>query len=421
MFDSDEADVPPGDPSSSTPSLPPAKILRTCWSESTLISRLIQCLPSLNHISFFADASDDTTLALLFGSLIPHPSTFAIPPPTVPASPSAMSTMSFTENAASLAVYNGNSFQPVPLTSRLRSFGWRQRAPPPNEYRSFAQTSTFVSTLHLLRHAHRLSFLVLDADLDEMHQEDVIAACQELSLREPPIGEEAEKVSLMLCGPIRGWGNEFLAEMVKTFGGIKELFLDRPLRKSKVTHETTFESFVSVQQVCSTLSIDTFSPDDDRRAIVTTPLPPLTSSRLVYLFDTGTIIDRVPSRPGYTLFTGSRLTWRSGGHELVGNMAEMVNCSSHPQRAKLHPHWPIRRQRRARRDILRCRARHYDHATRRRAPETAGGNGQTARCRTRLGTRFEEEEEVGIYYGSFGSRARCASGTEVTEVKLKEK
>jgi hypothetical protein len=38
-----------------------------------------------------------------------------------------------------------------------------------------------------------------------------------------------------------------------------------------------------------------------------------------------------------------------------------------------------------------------------------------------LGTRFEEEEEVGIYYGSFGSRARCASGTEVTEVKLKEK
>jgi len=32
-----------------------------------------------------------------------------------------------------------------------------------------------------------------------------------------------------------------------TFTGIKELFVDRPLRKSLISHETTFEDFVSTQ------------------------------------------------------------------------------------------------------------------------------------------------------------------------------
>ena len=211
---------------------------RTCWHESTLLTNLIQSLPNLNHISFFADASDDATLALLFASLIPHPSPHTIPPPTVPSSPSVRSTSSG---------YHPVTAAPQPFASRIRSFGWRQRAAPPTGFRQFAQSSTFVSTLHLIRHAHRLSFLVLDADLQEMDKEDVIIACKDLSLRAPPLGEEAEKVSLMLCGPIRGWSREFLVELTGTFTGIKELFVDRPLRKSLISHETTFEDFVSTQ------------------------------------------------------------------------------------------------------------------------------------------------------------------------------
>lgn len=109
-----------------------------------------------------------------------------------------------------------------------------------------------MSTLHLLRHAHRLSFLVLDADLDEIYKEDVLVACKELALREPPLGEEPAKVSLMLCGPIHGWDRTFLEDLGKAYSGIKELFLDRPLRKSAVPQETTFEEFVSVSLLAST-------------------------------------------------------------------------------------------------------------------------------------------------------------------------
>lgn len=226
MFDPDDDDHTVVDGGTSS------LVRRSCWHESTLLTNLINALPSLNHISFFADASDDSTLALLFASLISHPSSHPVPPPTVPSSPSARS------NASGYA-------PPLPFATRIQSFGWRQRAPPPPQFRLFSQSSTFVSTLHLIRHAHRLSFLVLDADLDEMYKEDILAACKELNLREPPYGEEAEKVSLMLCGPIRGWSRDFLRDLVDTFKGVKELFIDRPLRKSTKTHETTIEAFVS--------------------------------------------------------------------------------------------------------------------------------------------------------------------------------
>jgi hypothetical protein len=225
MFDSD-------DDASADGRAPARMVQRSFWIESTKLFNLIQALPSLNHISFFADASDDATLALLFASLIPHPSSHDIPPPTLPPSPSVRSAAS--------------GYLPAqPLTARIHSFGWRQRAAPPQGTREFTQSSTFISTLHLLRHAHRLSFLVLDADLDEMFKQDILTACKELALRAPPFGEEAERVSLMLCGPIRGWNRQFLADLSETFTGIKELFIDRPLKKSMIAHETTFDAFVS--------------------------------------------------------------------------------------------------------------------------------------------------------------------------------
>ncbi|KAK4685771.1 hypothetical protein P7C73_g4370, partial [Tremellales sp. Uapishka_1] len=131
----------------------------------------------------------------------------------------------------------------VPLVQRLKSFGWRQRAPPPANFRHFSQASIFVSTLHLLRHAHKLSFLVLDADMDEMERSDILVALKELALREAPLGETPEKVSVMLCGPIKEWEG-FLKDLVDTFKDIKELFIDRPLRKSSQA-QATFESFVT--------------------------------------------------------------------------------------------------------------------------------------------------------------------------------
>ena len=231
MFESPDVDTPAGQPIVPFPR-------RSCWVESALLTNLIRSLPSLNHISFFADASDDATLALLFSSLITHPSSHLVPPPTCPSSPSVRSSASGLPSEAPI--------QPVPFASRIYSFGWRQRASSPAGTLAFSQASTFVSTLHLIRHAYRLSFLVLDADLDEMYKEDILIACKELALREPPLGEAAERVSLMLCGPIRGWSRVFLSELAGTFEGIKELFVDRPLRKSTIAHEATLESFVSL-------------------------------------------------------------------------------------------------------------------------------------------------------------------------------
>ncbi|KAL1412617.1 hypothetical protein Q8F55_000364 [Vanrija albida] len=180
---------------------------RSCWHESALLSRMINALPCLQHISFFADASDDSTLSLLFASIIDHPSRHARPQP------------------------DDEAYERQPIATRLKSFGWRQRAAPPSEFRTFSQTSTFVSTMHVLRHAHNLSFLVLDADMDEMGSSDILTAVRELAKREAPLGQEPAKVSLMLCGPIAGWEDGFLDQLVDTFRDIRELFLDRPLKK----------------------------------------------------------------------------------------------------------------------------------------------------------------------------------------------
>lgn len=205
------------------------RTLRSCWVESAQLFQLVDSMPNLEHICFFADASDDTTLALLFSSLIEHPSHFPPPPVTAPSSPSM-----------------DPAKPPIPFIDRLRSLSWRQRADPPAGFKRFYQASTFVSTFHLLRHAHRLSFLVLDADMDEMGKEDVCTALKELKLRRDPADRRASDVSLMLCGPIRGWEDGFLQDMVDSFRGVKELFIDRPLYKSKEAHGTTPEIFVSL-------------------------------------------------------------------------------------------------------------------------------------------------------------------------------
>ncbi|EIW70452.1 hypothetical protein TREMEDRAFT_60956 [Tremella mesenterica DSM 1558] len=184
--------------------------LRSCWVESALLVKLISTLPSLEHLCLFADASDDSTLSLLFSSLIAHPSLHPIPPPVVPPSPSVQSMRSCDAN-------------PTPLNHRLRSFGWRQRGEPPQGFRDFSHTSAYVSTLHLLRHCHQISFVVLDADLTEAHASDILVAVKELALREHPPGEEGPK-------------------------DIKELFIDRPLVKSRKPHSTTFEQLTALLQ-----------------------------------------------------------------------------------------------------------------------------------------------------------------------------
>lgn len=89
-----------------------------------------------------------------------------------------------------------------------------------------------------------------------MDPEDILTVCRELRLRPPPAGEQSERVSLTLCGPIREWdtgskGNSFLDRMVREYDGFRELFIDRPLRKSHEAHATTVDHFVSL---CSFIS-----------------------------------------------------------------------------------------------------------------------------------------------------------------------
>lgn len=217
---------------------------RSCWRESALLIALLQCLPNLEHLSFFADQSDDSTLALLFATLIPHPSLHPIPPPLpfTPAAsriPSPMRDLSPPSPPAS----------PLPLATRIKSFGWRQRSKPPSGYHDFSTASTFVSTLHLLRHAHRLTYLVLDADMDMIRPTDLSAALRELYRRKYPPGETALPFSLIICGPIQGWereGKEVLEMIAQESGGsVHELFIDRPLVKSTSNYLIDQEAFVS--------------------------------------------------------------------------------------------------------------------------------------------------------------------------------
>lgn len=83
-------------------------------------------LPSLHHLSIFADPSDDITLSLLFS----HPAMLAIAP-------------------------------------RLRSFGWRLRASPPSALREFDNSTMYVSIQGWLKECTNLGFLVLDSDIEK--------------------------------------------------------------------------------------------------------------------------------------------------------------------------------------------------------------------------------------------------------------
>lgn len=206
MFDGDTDEV--GRPGSG----------RQCWDEAALLIKLLRSLPRLEHLSFFADASDDSTMALLFSNLIPYPDldTAVSSPPTDSA---------------------------VPFAQRIKSFGWRQRGKPPPDLRDFSRVSPFVSSYHLLRNAPNLSFLVLDADLDLMLPEDVADAMRELAKRRPRLGESFAPISLMLCGPIAGWQN-----MIQQLGplgkDIQELFIDRPVLRRHKADEVNTEKFV---------------------------------------------------------------------------------------------------------------------------------------------------------------------------------
>jgi hypothetical protein len=272
MFDPDPSPTPIGGSSQ----LALLHAPRSCWVESALLIKLFNSLPALHHVSFFADASDDSTLSLVFAALIPHPSTHPVPPATPSPSAHTSSLPSTTSPVASTRAL----MEPpaVPFGSRIRSFGWRQRAIPPPALRSFSQTSTFVATLHILRHAHRLGFVIIDADMAGMERADILVTINELARRERPQGESGrlmnkDRVSIMICGPIAGWEdgarpiageqlnsvavpvgtqleNErptprlFLQDIVDTFQDIKELFIDRPLRKISGPPSETLPLFV---------------------------------------------------------------------------------------------------------------------------------------------------------------------------------
>lgn len=221
---------------------------RSCWKESALLIALLQSLPHLEHLSFFADQSDDSTLALLFATLIPHPSLHPIPPPLPFTTPAGSRSHSPTIASSPPP----DPAHALPLAARIRSFGWRQRSKPPVGYHEFSTASTFVSTLHLLRHAHRLTYLVLDADMDVIRPSDLSVVLKELYRRKHPQGEPAAPYSLILCGPIQGWekegGGKGILEMIaqESGGSVCELFIDRPLVKSSTNYVIDVQAFVSL-------------------------------------------------------------------------------------------------------------------------------------------------------------------------------
>ncbi len=136
MFDPDDDSdlyIPPNPTSSTNPGLAslmrqPGPI-RNPHREAALLGAMLLALPYLEHMSYFADSSDDTTLALTL-------------------SPSA-----------------GPRTLVARLTRNLRSLGWRQRESPPEGWRNFMSSSIFVSVLGLVEQCRHLGFLILDADL----------------------------------------------------------------------------------------------------------------------------------------------------------------------------------------------------------------------------------------------------------------
>lgn len=279
-------------------------VYRNPWVESQTLITMLHSLPNLQHLSLFADNSDDITLSLLFSDphLLKH------------------------------------------LAPKMLSFGWRQRAIPPEGFREFSNATMFVSILGWLRHCGQLSFLVLDADMGGMKDVDLFQVMDALAAREEVwrarsqeatrrLGEPTEstaatlgkrkraesddeqgrsdkrlvgssgapvialsiqhsldvhqrckeaaarerlkvsKISLMICGPIAGWEPSrearefygqfedksrppvFLDRLVDRFDGIKELFIDRPIRSREHGEINTKQTLVSLTWlVCADLA-----------------------------------------------------------------------------------------------------------------------------------------------------------------------
>ena len=139
--------------------------------------QLAVALPGLEHLSFFADGSDDITLSLFFG-------------------------------AQNVRQY---------IAPRLKSFGWRARSETPQEARTFAATSMFISFAEFLKDCNQLGCIVLDCNAEAMAMsaqdlELVLSSLQRRQLEiqgnstqnhSPQQGYPA--LTLMLCGLMSRW------------------------------------------------------------------------------------------------------------------------------------------------------------------------------------------------------------------------
>lgn len=134
-------------------------------------------LPSLEHLSFFADGSDDLSLALFFYKPDVHH-----------------------------------------LGTRLRSFGWRARSETPFESRVFANSSMFISFSEFFKGCPRLGCVVLDSNAEtiSMSTSDLDLVMTSLQKRRIEVasdqrcGIEVEetlppKLTLMLLGRMNQW------------------------------------------------------------------------------------------------------------------------------------------------------------------------------------------------------------------------
>ncbi len=209
---------------------------RCCWAESELLSRAINALPNLAHLYLDADPCDDSTLALLFASLIPR--TGALPP----AHPQASEAASF--------------------ATRLRSLAWRQRDLVSPMASGWNGMTIFVSTHHVLAHTPNLGFLLLDADnsgRDGMHAEDVTEALRHLQ----------HPVSLLLNGNITAWA-EVCAPLARV--GVKELFMDMPNHPREDGDEQVWCNFLEPLADCGATLLQagfTGFPDQEREDVAT--------------------------------------------------------------------------------------------------------------------------------------------------------
>jgi hypothetical protein len=146
--------------------------------EVKALQDLTAALPGLEHLSFFADGSDDITLSLFFG----------------------------TER---IRRYIG---------PRLKSFGWRARSETPQEARSFSATSMFISFSDFLRNCNRLGCIVLDCNAEVMGmsaqdlelvlsslQDRRLEVMQNDGLRYGRSDRGHPALTLMLCGLMSRW------------------------------------------------------------------------------------------------------------------------------------------------------------------------------------------------------------------------